>query len=99
MHWDQKRMLLSNLTENKRRNLNVLPNVKKTIKFDYYVKCLKWGLQEGENDFNENVDNYLIRNRNHGIFSQKLGKPSLNAFDDKQKHTNNIESKPWSWNK
>ena len=57
---------------------------------------LQLGSIEWIRDFNENVDKYVIRNKNHEMYLQRLTKLALNAFDDKPKHLNKIESEPWS---
>ena len=35
---------------------------------------LNWVISKGEEDFNENVDNHVIRNRSHEMYLQKVNK-------------------------
>ena len=58
---------------------------------------MNWKPTKGEEDFNENVDNYVIRNENHEMNSQKVNRLALIAIDDKRNCLSEIESLPWSW--
>ena len=50
----------------------------------------------GKLKFKKDVDDYLIRNEDHGMYSKKPNKQALNSFDDKRKQLCNIESIPWT---
>ena len=71
----------------------------KTKMFSEYLKCLNWvstGTPLAEKNFDENGDNYFIRNRNHEIYFQKVDNLALNAFDDERRYLNNIGSESWA---
>ena len=68
-----------------RKKEGITKIVSKTTKFGDYVKSRFWDPFQGEKNI-EIVDNFVIRNKSHGMFFQGVNKLALKALDDRKKY-------------
>ena len=60
--------------------------------FDETKKSLDWDPLKAEKCFQGKNDKFVLQDKNDDLHLQKKNKLTLNAFDDKRKNINNIET-------